>query len=82
MSVPQENFNFRRIIMVKSLMRNQSSSLEQMFVTDLADVKVFSGQEINQQCWQNYYKDLFRAAQKLRSLTKNIDPDFLGQDEG
>ena len=66
--------------MVKSLMRNQSSSLEQMFVRDLANIKVFSDQEINQQCWQNYYKDLSRAAQKLRSLTKNIDPNFLGQD--
>lgn len=54
--------------MVQSLNRNQFSNYDRLFVSDLTDVKIFSAESIDEECWQTYYKDLSLAALKIRSL--------------
>ena len=57
--------------MIRSISKNQSTTSNETFISDLADIKVFEDRLLDYQSWQAYYEDLSIAAQTIRDLTKN-----------
>lgn len=55
--------------MVQSLVKNQSNTTPEIFISELADIQVYS-RLIEYQCWQVYAKDLSTAAGQIRELIK------------
>ncbi len=60
----------RRKTMKKSAIGDRVSISNKSFVNDLRDIKVFLAASAEEKCWQTYYEDLYRAALKIRSLSK------------
>jgi len=56
--------------MVQSLVKNQSNTSPEIFISELADIQVYETRLIEYQCWQVYAKDLSTAAQQIRELIK------------
>ncbi|MDJ0725175.1 MAG: hypothetical protein QNJ38_08705 [Prochloraceae cyanobacterium] len=56
--------------MKKSAIGDRVSISNKSFVKDLRDIKVFLAASAEEKCWQTYYEDLYRAALKIRSLSK------------
>lgn len=54
--------------MVSSISKNQSNKTQKMFVSELADIKVYETRSLDYQCWLAHNKDLAAAAQKIREL--------------
>lgn len=56
--------------MVQSLVKKQSNTTPEIFISELADIQVYETSLLEYQCWQVYAKDLSTAAQKIRELIK------------
>ena len=54
--------------MVQSLTKNQVPGQQEVFISQLADIKVYESRLLDCQSWQIYYKDLSLAAAEIRKL--------------
>ena len=56
--------------MVQLISKERAITSKQIFISELADVKVFESHLLDYQSWKTYYQDLGVAAEKIRSLIK------------
>ncbi|MGF1490696.1 MAG: hypothetical protein ACFBSE_26690 [Prochloraceae cyanobacterium] len=56
--------------MVQSFTKNNVTEDEKVFISQLADIKVYESRLLDCQCWQMYYNDLSVAAEEIRKLIK------------
>ncbi|MGF1489789.1 MAG: hypothetical protein ACFBSE_22105 [Prochloraceae cyanobacterium] len=57
--------------MVQSLTTDRATNRQEVFINELAGIKVYESRLLDCQCWQIYYKDLSIAAREIRKLIKN-----------
>lgn len=56
--------------MVQSFSKNKLTEEQEVFISQLADIKVYESRLLDCQSWQIYYNDLSVAAEKIRKLMK------------
>jgi len=56
--------------MVQSFTKNKVTEEKEVFISQLADIKVYESRLLDCQCWQTYYNDLSVAAEEIRKLIK------------
>jgi len=57
--------------MVQSLTKDRATNHQEVFINELASIKVYESRLLDCQCWQIYYKDLSIAAREIRKLIKS-----------
>ena len=61
--------------MVQSIPKTRSTTSNETFISEIADIKVFETRLLDYQSWQAYYQDLSLAAEKFRDLIEKSNAD-------